>query len=164
MINKLYLSNLDDKPYKIKEKLEFDVSANKLNYLESLNNVYIDVCIYKVGEDLINLDFEISGQAILLSAINLDKVPYQIKIKEKIFLTTDESLQDENIIYHKDNFIDLNDLAYSYIIADLPYNIHSQKDKTNIVKDGYRIISQQQYEEEQKKKPSPFDKLKDLDL
>ena len=164
MINKLYLSNLDDKPYKIKEKLEFDLSANKLNYLKSLNNVYIDVCIYKVGEDLINLDFEISGQAILLSAINLDKVPYQIKIKEKIFLTTDETLQDENIIYHKDNFIDLNDLAYSYIIADLPHNIHSQKDKTNIVKDGYRIISQQQYEEEQKKKPSPFDKLKDLDL
>ena len=100
----------------------------------------------------------------MLTNIHLNKVDYKININENIIFTLDKQYEDGDIIYLDENYIDIDQLVYSYVVSELPSSIKEEKFDT-IEKDNYRIISEDQYQKEhQKRKSSPFDKLKDLDL
>lgn len=161
---KIYLNEITNKLNTYQEDIILDTS-NISNYnFVSLDKVNVKVDIVKISEDLINLDIKMSTKAIMLTNIHLNKINYKIDIKENIIFTLDKEYEDGDIIYLDENYIDIDKLVYSYVISELP-SVVKEENFDVIEKDNYRIISEDQYQKEhQKRKSSPFDKLKDLDL
>lgn len=161
---KIYLNEIANKIQRYEEDILLDTSNISSYNFVSLDKVNVKVDVCKISDDLINLNLKILTHAKMLTNIHLNKVDYKININENIIFTLDKQYEDGDIIYLDENYIDIDQLVYSYVVSELPSSIKEEKFDT-IEKDNYRIISEDQYQKEhQKRKSSPFDKLKDLDL
>lgn len=161
---KIYLSDIKDETQTFQETITFDLSNYKLDYLKDLSPINVNLKTRKISEQLFSISLNIKGKATLISAIKLDLIDYDISLNEDLLFTNSLELEDVDIIYFEGNYIDLDNIIYSLIMTSLPYNIKGKNEEANISGEGYRIISEDQYNKEQKSKGNAFDKLKDLDL
>ncbi len=161
---KIYLSDIKDETQTFQETINFDLSNYKLDYLKDLSSINVNLKTRKISEQLFSISLIIKGKATLISAIKLDLIDYDISLNEDLLFTNTLELEDVDIIYFEGNYIDLDNIIYSLIMTSLPYNIKGKNETANISGEGYRIISEDQYNKEQKLKGNAFDKLKDLDL
>ena len=119
-------------------------------------HMILDVTNY---DDLITLSFKIKGTVLTTCAYTLEEIPYDYSVKEIIELDGGED--DEFDI--NGNIIDIDEMLITLIVSNVPFVVIKEGAELPASGDGYRVISEEEAEKE-KKKPSAFDVLEDMDF
>lgn len=112
------------------------------------------------------LKISLNGELVLRSTRTLKPVNYKLRVRDNLTITlTKLDYIDEDIIYLKDDELDVNQIFYSLLIASLPLQV-TNKDDEYIAGEGYEVISEDEYfrRKSNVSEDSPFAALKDLDL
>ena len=94
--------------------------------------------------------------------VNIEKkdpkiFPYNFHLEDKLYFTSDENFENDDVIYLENEYFDIDNIIYSLIITSLPLNIHQDNEKIAKIEGVSEDI-------EDDITSSPFDKLKDIDL
>ena len=140
-------SNLEFDPYHIKKI--------------GLTHVTITGSVY---EDLLLLNFHIISDVIGVCAYTLEDVPLHFDFKDSLEISN-EIEDDEKIFYEKNMIFDIDPYVLSLLVSEIPAKIVKKGAKLPSDGNGYRVLSEEEYEVEQSKKTdSRWAALDDIDL
>lgn len=140
-------SNLEFDPYHIKKI--------------GLTHVKITGSVY---EDLLMLNFHIISDVIGVCAYTLEDVPLHFDFKDSLEVSN-EIEDDEKIFYEKNMIFDIDPYVLSLLVSEIPAKIVKKGAKLPSDGNGYRVLSEEEYEVEQSKKTdSRWAALDDIDL
>ena len=126
---------------------------NKLlsqSLITELKNVNLNGDITLDEDDNINLTGNLSGIMILKDDITLAPVEYQ-------FNTDLEEILEKN-----KNIRDITDILWQNIWVEIPSKVRSTDEDINLEGDGWRVISEEQFQKERNKSNNPFANLDEL--
>ena len=149
---------IDGKEYNASFDIEFNKDEYQNSYVRNISKCHVDIS-YRLYDNLLSLDAVISGVATLACCYTLQDVDHVFEYKDSVLFCDDEEKEDEDILIYKGNVIDLKEYLLSLVLASLPSKII--KPGASLPKDGegYRVLSEEEFEKESHKKPSPFDVL-----
>ena len=101
-------------------------------------------------EDNLVLTGDLSGTMILKDDITLEPVEYKFN--------TDL----EEILEKKQNILDITEILWQNILVEIPSKVRSTNEAINLEGDGWRVISEEVYEQERNKANNPFAILDEL--
>lgn len=159
-LNRLLFQN---KGYILSGEIDFSSYQEEPYHIKKIlpASVKITGSIY---EDLLMLDVSIKVTVIGVCSYTLEDVPLNLNINEKIQIS-DEVEDDEDIFYEKNVIFDIDPYILSLIITNVPTKIIKKGAKLPENGNGYRVISESDYQEEIKNtKDSRWNKLDDIDL
>ena len=148
-----------------KEIFEEDVDFSKLpadeNHVRAINKCHVKVEATEF-DDLV--ECLISGEADVIASCSytLEDVPLHVAFKEQFFFSDEES-DSQECYYEPGVEIDLEPYILALILAEVPHNI--TKSGANLPKsgNGYRVLSEDELNEERKHRGnSAFDVLDTL--
>ena len=126
---------------------------NKLlsqSLITELKNVNLNGDITLDEDDNINLTGNLSGIMILKDDITLAPVEYQ-------FNTDLEEILEKN-----KNILDITDILWQNILVEIPSKVRSTDEDINLEGDGWRVISEEQFNKERSNSNNPFANLDEL--
>ena len=118
--------------------------------ITELKNVNLNGDITLDEDDNINLTGNLSGIMILKDDITLAPVEYQ-------FNTDLEEILEKN-----KNILDITDILWQNILVEIPSKVRSTDEDINLEGDGWRVISEEQFQKERNKSNNPFANLDEL--
>ena len=118
--------------------------------IDELKDIIIDGKITENEEDNLILEGNIKGIMVLEDDITLEPVEY----KFDTFIT--ENL-DKN-----QNILDITDILWQNILVEIPSKVRSTDEDVYLSGDGWRVISEDRYNEEKNKNNNPFTSLSEL--
>ena len=118
--------------------------------ITELKNVKLNGDITLNEEDNISLTGKLSGIMILKDDITLAPVEYQF----------DTDL--EEILEKNKNILDITDILWQNILVEIPSKVRSTDEDINLEGDGWRVISEEQFQKERSKSNNPFANLDEL--
>ena len=136
--------------------IEIDNEINIPNELLSnslitkLKNVNLTGDITIDEEDNINITGKLIGTMILKDDITLEPVEYK-------FVT-----EIEEILEKKQNLLDITDILWQNILVEIPSKVRSTDEDINLEGNGWRVISEEQFQKERNKSNNPFANLDEL--
>lgn len=158
-INPLIL--IEGKQYQNNYDVEYDIEKYQTSYLRQLSKCHVDLS-YRLYGELISIDIIVSGVATLACSYTLEDVDYVFEYKDSVLFSKNEGGEEDDIIVYKGNYVDIDDYVLTLICASLPTKIVKNGAKLPSSGDGYRVLSEEEYNlEKQKDKSSPFDILID---
>ena len=101
-------------------------------------------------EDNLNLTGALSGIMTLKDDITLEPVEYN-------FNTDLEEILEKN-----KNILDITDILWQNILVEIPSKVRSTDEDINLEGNGWRVISEAQFERERNNKNNPFSNLEEL--
>lgn len=117
-----------------------------------------------IYEDLLMLNIKIDADVVGVCAYTLNDVPLHLDIQEEIDISN-EIEDDDNLYFEKNNIFDIDPYILSLVIANVPSILIKEGAKLPENGDGYRVLTEEEYEEEQKHKTdSRWDALDDIEL
>ena len=125
-----------------------ELTANSL--ITELKDIMVSGDITIDEEDNINLNGTLSGIMILKDDITLEPVEYQ-------FNTDLEEILEKN-----KNILDITDILWQNILVEIPSKVRSTDEDVNLEGDGWRVISEEQFNLERNKANNPFANLDEL--
>lgn len=135
-------------------KLEEDVIIDKKIFENSLitdlKNIHITGNIKLDEEDNLTLNASLSGKMILKDDITLEPVEYNF------------DTEIEEILEKSKNILDITDILWQNILVEIPSKVRSTDEDINLEGDGWRVISEEQFEKERNKSNNPFANLDKL--
>ena len=128
----------------------------------------IENCHFKITGNLYDslfvMNVTIESKVIAISAYTLKDVTLNLKFSD-ILNISDEVEDDDELFYEKNDIFDIDPYILSLIIAEVPMVVTNKNEKLPEDGKGYRIITEDEYLEEQKnKKDDRWSKLDELDL
>ncbi len=118
--------------------------------ITNLKNVLISGDISLNEEDNLVLTGTISGIMVLKDDITLEPV-------EHTFNTNLEEIFEKS-----KNILDITDILWQNILVEIPSKVRSTNEDINLEGDGWRVISEEQFEKERSKSNNPFANLDEL--
>ena len=153
-----------NKPVKIEESIDFSTAKTDPLHIRKIENCFVKV-VGNEYDNLLVLELEISADVTGVCSYSLEDVPIKLHFKEVYNFTDEEEEADEDIFYEAKPIFDLDPYVLGSIIAEVPLKIIKKGVKLPNSGDGYRVLSQDDYEEEQKTKVDHrWDKLDDVEL
>lgn len=155
---------------KVKGKEVIDYSGD-LNYFNNFNksktikefkSVEGKVTLEKADAVLI-IKYDINAVLDVFSTLTNEPFEYPIFIDETLYYTSEKEMESEDVFYIKEGRIELEEDIYSLIITSLPLILHKEGEEFPHGK-NYRVLKEDELNEDDGSSYSPFDKLKDLDL
>ena len=101
-------------------------------------------------EDNLNLMGELKGTMILKDDITLEPVEYYF------------NTEIEEILEKKQNILDITEILWQNILVEIPSKVRSTDEDVNLEGDGWRVISEEQFQKERTKSNNPFANLDEL--
>ena len=159
--NRLYFENKD---YVLEGEIDLSNLSFDTYHVRKINKVTYKVT-GQIYDDLLVLNVKFDADVISSCAYTLEDLPYHAKGNETIEISN-EIQDDDFIFYEENNIFDFEPYFISLVVASVPTKLVKKGATLPVGGDGYRFLSEEQYEQEQKenKKPSPFDILDDIDL
>ena len=112
---------------------------------------------------MIIVKYDIHAALTVISTLSGEEFEYPQDTNEEIYYTAQTAIDREDVFYIQEGYIDLDQEIYSLIITSLPLILH--KDGEEYPKgENFRVISEDEIDDNDGSGYSPFDKLKDLDL
>ena len=152
-------------PSNKKETYIKDVDFSKLppddNHVRSIKNCHVKVEATEFDDVLECL---ISGEADVIASCSytLEDVPLHVTFKEQFFFS-DQDDDSEDCYFEPGVEIDLDPYILALILAEVPHNITKSGASVPKSGNGYRVLSEEEFEEERKHKGnSAFDVLDSL--
>ena len=160
-INRLFFENKD---YVLEGEVDFSHLDFDAYHVRKINKVSYKVT-GQIYDDLLILKVKYDADVISSCAYTLEDLPYKAKGREIVEISN-EIQDDEFIFYEENNIFDFEPYLISIIVSNVPTKLVKKGAKLPSAGEGYRVLSEEEYEKEQKenKKPSPFDELDNLDL
>ncbi len=155
---------------KVKGKEVIDYSGD-LNYFNNFNksktikefkSVEGKVTLEKADAVLI-IKYDINAVLDVFSTLTNEPFVYPIFIDETLYYTSEKEMESEDVFYIKEGRIELEEDIYSLIVTSLPLILHKEGEEFPHGK-NYRVLKEDELNEDDGSSYSPFDKLKDLDL
>lgn len=153
-INKVAETDLNIDLKKINEEYSSET-------IKKFNSLKGNLKLQKVDHILI-FDIKFDANLTLISSYSLKEFDKDINIKETLYFTDDEEFLSDDVIF-VDNEIDVTNIVFTLALTSLPINLHAPKEE-KIEGEGYRVIKEEDLENEDEVKESPFDILKDIEL
>ena len=118
--------------------------------IDALENVYV------TGKIIINEEYDlvlkanIKGTMVLKDDITLEPVRYEF------------STDTDDILPNNQNVLDITDILWQNILVEIPSKVRSTIEDVYLSGDGWRVISEDKYNEERNKHNNPFSSLDEL--
>ena len=118
--------------------------------ITELKNVNLTGDITIDEEDNINITGKLIGTMILKDDITLAPVEYNF------------DTEIEEILEKSKNILDITDVLWQNILVEIPSKVRSTDEDINLEGDGWRVISEEQFQKERNKSNNPFANLDEL--
>ena len=128
----------------IPEELIQDIRVIKLDELIFDGKAVLD------EDDNILITGKLSGKMLLRDDLTLEEVEYPLNIEV------------EEIIENKQNILDITDILWQNILVEIPSKVRKTDEDITLEGDGWRVISEDKYNEERNKANNPFSNLGEL--
>lgn len=135
---------------------DLDFSHEKLNtsLIRKINSCHVEADVSLVN-DLVYVNIFLHAKVTLICAYTLEDVITPINEKEQFIFTNNKEIENENYIYEDKSSIHLDPYIFSFLIASLPTKVIKKGATLPKDGDGYRILSEEEYEKEQNSKKDP---------
>lgn len=158
-LNRLLFTNPN---YKLEGEIDFS-SFEPSSNIKKINPAKV-VITGEIFEDLLMLKVHIETTVIGICSYTLEDVELPIKINDNIEISN-EVEDDDTIFFESNNIFVIDPYILSLIVAEVPAKIVKKGAKLPADGDGYRILTEDEYEKEKENhKDSRWDKLDDIDL
>ena len=134
----------------VKEEVIIEENLLKESLITNLKNIILDGEIFLDEEENINLTGKLSGIMILKDDITLEPVEYEFETEL------------EEILEKSKNILDITDILWQNILVEIPSKVRSTDEDINLEGNGWRVISEEQFEKERNKSNNPFANLDEL--
>ena len=118
--------------------------------ITELKDIKLNGELFLNEDDNINLTGKLKGIMILKDDITLEPVEYKF----------DTEL--EEILEKSKNILDITDILWQNILVEIPSKVRSTDEDINLEGDGWRVISEEQFQKERNKSNNPFANLDEL--
>ena len=118
--------------------------------IDDLKNVTILGDIKYKEDDSLVLTAKLKGTMVLEDDLTLEQVDYEFDID------IEENL-DKN-----QNILDITDVLWQNILVEVPSKVRKTDEMPELSGDGWRVISEDEYNEERNKANNPFQNLDEL--
>ena len=131
---------------------EVKIPDNKLenSVITKLENIKLDGEIFLNEDDNLNLTGKLKGIMILKDDITLEPVEYNFETEL------------EEILEKSKNILDITDILWQNILVEIPSKVRSTDEDINLEGNGWRVISEEQFQKERKSSNNPFANLDEL--
>ena len=148
-INRLLFKNKD---YVLNEDVDFSLASFDHNFIRGISNTHVTVKGNDYDDFLI-LDIEIKTDVIGVCSYTLEDVPLHFDIKSSLTFTYEE--EDEEAIHIDNPIFDLDPYILDLIVAEMPIKVVKKGAKLPNSGEGYRVLSEDEYNKEQEEKTDP---------
>ena len=118
--------------------------------IDELKDIIIDGKITENEEDNLILEGNIKGIMVLEDDITLEPVEYKF-----------DTFIAENLDKNQ-NILDITDILWQNILVEIPSKVRATFEDIELSGDGWRVISEDKFNEERNKSNNPFQNLDEL--
>jgi len=147
-VTKLLTGNIDS--LNIQGSVDIPKKMLSNSRIDELKDIKIDGNIYLNENNELVLEGILSGTMVLKDDLTLEPVDYEFK--------TDF----EEILNKSENILDITDILWQNILVEIPSKVRTTSEDINLSGDGWRLISEEEYEKEKNKSNNPFSNLDEL--
>ncbi len=134
----------------INESVNIPVELIKDSLIDNLENVLLIGKIIFDEEDNLVLTGNIKGIMILKDDITLEPVKYNF------------DTEIEEILNKNQNILDITEILWQNILVEIPSKVRATNEDIELNGDGWRVISEDKFNEERNKTNNPFASLDEL--
>ncbi len=150
------------------EKVSYDTSFPRTDFdpihILGVPSCHVEAEITKIGE-LLYITMTVKYTALAPCVYTLEELEYHHKDREEFIYAREGNLEEGIDQTEKNGDINLDDAVHAIIVASVPMHLHKRDAKLPSNGEGYRVLTEDEFNEEQREhKSSPFDVLDDLDL
>ena len=153
----------ENKPETFSEDVDFSQQSFDENHVKRINKCSVNVTATEYGDVL---QCKISGTADVVASCSytLEDVPLTVKFSDSFYFS-DEETDSEDCYFEPGVEIDLDPHILALILAEVPHNIVKSGAKLPKSGEGYRVLSEEDFEKERKnKKNNAFDILDSIEF
>lgn len=147
-IKKLLLNYVDK--LKIDEEVTINEDLFEKSLITNLKNIHLSGELFIDEDDNLNLIGKLSGTMILKDDITLEPVEYNF------------SAEIEEILEKNKNILDITDILWQNILVEIPSKVRSTDEDINLEGNGWRVITEEQFNKERNNTNNPFANLDEL--
>ena len=118
--------------------------------ISEVKDVYVDGDVTINEQQELELLATLKGTMILKDDVTFEPVQYNFETE------IEEIINDNSFI------IDISDILWQNILTEIPSKIRKDDDDIELYGDGWRVISEEKYNEEKNKQNNPFANLDEL--
>ena len=151
------------KPETFDEEIDFSSLKLDENHVKKINKCSVKVIATEFGDVL---QCSINGEADVIASCSytLDDVPLHVNFKDTLYFSS-EVMGSQECYYEPGIEVDLDPHILALILAEGPHNITKSGASLPKSGNGYRVLSEEDYEKEkQNKKNSAFDILDTIEF
>ena len=134
----------------IEEEINIPIEFLSTSLIDELKNVTIKGTIILNEENNIILTGTLKGIMVLKDDITLNPVEYEF------------NTEIEEILEKNQNILDITDILWQNILVEIPSKVRSTDEDIELTGDGWRVISEEKFNEERAKNNNPFANLNEL--
>ena len=147
-ITKLLTHYIDTIEINEEVKIPDNILENSL--ITNLKDIKLDGELFLDEDDNLNLTGKLNGTMILKDDITLEPVEYKFETEL------------EEILEKSKNILDITDILWQNILVEIPSKVRSTDEDINLEGDGWRVISEERFNQERNKSNNPFANLDEL--
>lgn len=147
-ITKLLTHYIDTIEINEEVKIPDNILENSL--ITNLEDIKLYGELFLDEDDNLNLTGKLNGTMILKDDITLEPVEYKFETEL------------EEILEKSKNILDITDILWQNILVEIPSKVRSTDEDINLEGDGWRVISEEQFQKERNKSNNPFANLDEL--
>lgn len=155
--------NFQNNVLELEDEIDFSHTELDQNHIRKIENTHVKVSAHEY-EDLLVMDVNVECDIIGVCSYTLEDVPLHLKFKDSLEFSN-EVEDDDDIFFEPKPIFELDPYILGLIIASTPTKIVKKGAKLPNSGVGYRVLSEEEYNSEKKKKTdSRWSKLDDIEL
>jgi len=158
-INRYQFQN---KNYQIEDDIDFSNVTFDPTHIRGISNTHVTVTGNDYDDYLV-LNIKIKADVIGVCSYTLEDIPLKVDISTSLSFSFLE--EDEDVIHIDSPIFELDQYILDLIVAEVPLTLVKKGAKLPSSGDGYRVLSEDEYNKEQEnKKDSRWSALDDIEL
>lgn len=158
-INRYQFQN---KNYQIEDDIDFSNVTFDPTHIRGISNTHV-VVTGNDYDDYLVLNIKIKADVIGVCSYTLEDIPLKVDISTSLSFSFLE--EDEDVIHIDSPIFELDQYILDLIVAEVPLTLVKKGAKLPSSGDGYRVLSEDEYNKEQEnKKDSRWSALDDVEL
>lgn len=155
--------NFQNNVLELEDDIDFSNAELDQNHIRKIKNTHVKIIAHEY-DDLITMDVAVECDIVGVCSYTLDDVPLHLKFKDSLEFSN-EIDDDEDIFFEPKPIFEIDSYILGLIIASAPTKIIKKGAKLPSSGQGYRVLSEEEYQKEKKTKTdSRWSKLDDIEL
>lgn len=147
----------------LEENIDFSNEQLNQSHIRRIDSCHVKILAHEY-DDLIVVEASVEAKVIGVCAYTLEDVELKLKFKDSLEFSNEVS-DDEDIFFEEKPIFSLDPYILGLIVAETPIKIVKKGAKLPQAGDGYRVLSEDEYQQEKRNKSdSRWDKLDEVKL